>query len=45
MVVNKPMKRCLTLLVIREIQIKTTVRYHDIPIRMPEIKNTNYIMC
>ena len=30
---NKPMKRCLTLYDIREMQIKTTVRYYCTPIR------------
>ena len=34
------MKRCLTLLIIREIQIKTTMRYHLMLIRMAIIKKS-----
>ena len=40
---NKHMKRCSTLLIIREMQIKTAMRYHLTPIKVVIIKNAQTI--
>ena len=42
---KKYMKRCSTPLIIREMQIKTIVRYHLTNIRMAFIKNTTDKKC
>ena len=38
---NSHMKRCLTPLVNREMQVKTIIRYHFTPSRMAIIKKTD----
>jgi hypothetical protein len=43
--VKKQLKKCSTSLLIREMQIKTTLRFYFTPVRMAKIKNSGDSRC
>ena len=42
---EKHLRKCFTSLAIREMQIKTTLRFHLTPVRMAKIKNSDKSRC
>ena len=42
---QRHLRKCAISLAIREKQIKTTLRYHKIPVRMGKINNTDDSLC
>ena len=44
-IANRHMKKCLTSLMITEMKVKTTIRYHLPPLRMTIIKKTKNNKC
>jgi hypothetical protein len=45
MLTSKHLKKCSKSLVIREMKIKTTLRFYLTPVRMAKIKTTGDIRC